>query len=38
MADQIATISKRRLRGRIGQIAAVDMTAVDRAMRTRLAL
>ena len=38
MADQIATVSKRRLRGRIGQIASVDMTAVDRALRIQLAL
>jgi mRNA interferase MazF len=38
MADQIATASKLRLRGRIGRIAAADMSAVDRAIRIQLAL
>lgn len=38
MADQIATASKLRLRGRIGRLDSVDMAAVDRAIRTQLAL
>ena len=38
MADQIATASKRRLRGQIGRLDAEDMIAVDRAIRTQLAL
>lgn len=38
MADQIATVSKLRLRRRISRIVAVDMTAVDRAIRIPLAL
>ena len=38
VADQIATASKLRLRGRIGQLDPVDMAAVDRAIRTQLAL
>jgi mRNA interferase MazF len=38
MADQITTISKLRLRGQIGRLDPADMTAVDRAVRTQLAL
>jgi mRNA interferase MazF len=38
MADQIATVSKLRLRGRIGTLDLIDMAAVDRAIRTQLAL
>jgi mRNA interferase MazF len=38
MADQIATVSKRRLRGGIGTLDSIDMPAVDRAIRTQLAL
>ena len=38
MADQIATASKLRLRGQIGRLDAEDMIAVDRAIRTQLAL
>jgi mRNA interferase MazF len=38
MADQIATASKVRLRGRLGRIDPIDMTAVDHAIRTQLAL
>ena len=38
MADQIATASKLRLRGRIGRLDLVDVAAVDRAIRTQLAL
>jgi len=38
VADQIATVSKLRLRLRIGRLDLVDMAAVDRAIRTQLAL
>jgi mRNA interferase MazF len=38
MADQITTASKLRLRQRIGGLDPADMAAVDRAIRTQLAL
>jgi mRNA interferase MazF len=38
MADQIATVSKLRLRWRIARLDLVDMAAVDRAIRTQLPL
>ena len=38
MADQIATISKLRLKDRIGRLSGVDMAAVERAIRLQLAL
>jgi mRNA interferase MazF len=38
MADQITTASKLRLRGRIGRLDPVDLTAVEHAMRIQLAL
>jgi mRNA-degrading endonuclease toxin of MazEF toxin-antitoxin module len=38
MADQIATVSKLHLRGRIGRLDALDVAAVDRAIRAQLAL
>ena len=38
MADQIATVSKLRLRGHIGRLDSIDLAAVDRAIRTQLAL
>ncbi|MGH6902385.1 MAG: type II toxin-antitoxin system PemK/MazF family toxin [Geminicoccaceae bacterium] len=38
MADQIATVSKLRVRGPIGRLDPVDMAAVERAIRTQLAL
>jgi mRNA interferase MazF len=38
MADQIATASKLRLRGRIGRLDPVDVAALDRAIRIQLAL
>lgn len=38
MADQIATVAKRRLQRRIGRLASADMTAVERAIRIQLAL
>jgi mRNA interferase MazF len=37
-ADQIATVSKLRLRGRIGRLDLIDVAAVDRAISTQLAL
>ena len=37
-ADQIATASKKRLRSRIDQLSAVDMAALERAIRVQLAL
>jgi mRNA interferase MazF len=36
--DQIATASKLRLRGRIARLDLIDVAAVDRAIRTQLAL
>lgn len=36
MADQIATVSKARLRERIGRISAADLDAVGRAIKTQL--
>ena len=38
MADQIATISKLRLRDRIGRLNRVDMAAIERAICLQLAL
>jgi mRNA interferase MazF len=38
MADEITTASKLRLRGRIGRLDSADIAAVDRAIRTQLAL
>lgn len=38
MADQITTISKLRLRQQIGTLDASDVVAVERAIRTQLAL
>ena len=38
MADQIATVSKLRLRGRIGTLDLIDLAAIGRAIRTQLAL
>jgi len=38
MADQIATVAKRRLQRRIGRLSASDMTAVEQAIRLQLAL
>jgi mRNA interferase MazF len=36
MADQLATVSKARLRERIGHIAAEELTAISRAIRVQL--
>jgi mRNA interferase MazF len=38
MADQLATVSKARLRERIGQLGTDEMTAVSRAIRVQLQL
>jgi mRNA interferase MazF len=38
MADQIATISRQRLRGRLGRLTAGDTAAVERAIRIQLGL
>jgi mRNA interferase MazF len=35
MADQIATASKLRLRGRVGALSASDLAAVERAVRVQ---
>ncbi len=37
-ADQIATASKARLKGRLGHLSDADMAAVERAVRTQLGL
>jgi len=38
MADQIATVSKQRLKARIGALTADDLRAVERALRVQLDL
>lgn len=38
MADQIATVSKKRLREQMGVLSPRDLAAVDRAIRVQLAL
>jgi len=38
MADQIATISKVRLRERLGRVEGNELAAVERAVRTQLGL
>lgn len=38
MADQIATVSKKRLRDLEGRLSSADMQAVDRAIRVQLEL
>lgn len=38
MADQIATVSKRRLQRRAGTLSSPDMAAVERAIRVQLSL
>jgi mRNA interferase MazF len=38
MADQITTASKQRLRQRLGALNDVDMSGVERAIRTQLGL
>lgn len=38
MADQIATVSKRRLQNRVGTVSAQDLTAIERAVMLQLGL
>lgn len=38
MADQLSTISKRRLRDRLGLLSDADMAAVEHAIRVQLGL
>ncbi len=38
MADQIATVSKRRLKGRIASLSLDDLRAVERAIQVQLGL
>jgi mRNA interferase MazF len=38
MANQIATVSKLRLKGRLGRLSEADLTAVERAVRVQLGL
>ena len=38
MADQLSTISKLRLRDKIGRLSREDMVAIERAIRLQLAL
>jgi mRNA interferase MazF len=38
MADQIATVSKQRLRERLGTLSADDMKAVERAIKVQLGM
>jgi mRNA interferase MazF len=38
MADQIATVSKQRLKSKVGDLKREDLLAVERAIRVQLAL
>jgi len=38
MADQIATVSRVRLRERLGRLAAEDMAGIERAIRVQLGM
>jgi mRNA interferase MazF len=38
MADQLTTISKERLRTKLGELAAADISAVERAILAHLAI
>jgi mRNA interferase MazF len=38
MADQVATVSKRRLKSKLGSISREDMQAIERALRQQLGL
>lgn len=38
MADQVATVSKRRLANKAGRLSAKDLAAVERAIRLQLGL
>nr|CAP48095.1 putative integron gene cassette protein [uncultured bacterium] len=38
MADQLTTVSKVRLSGRLGEISAADLRGIERAIKVQLAL
>jgi mRNA interferase MazF len=38
MADQLTTVSKRRLQNRIGRLSKIDMVAVEQAIKVQLEL
>jgi len=38
MADQLTTVSKRRLQNRIGRVSEIDMGAVEQAIKVQLEL
>ena len=38
MADQLTTVSKRRLQNRIGRLSSMDMQAVEQAIKVQLRL
>jgi mRNA interferase MazF len=38
MADQLTTVSKNRLGNRLGELAQSDMKAIERAIKTQLAI
>jgi mRNA-degrading endonuclease toxin of MazEF toxin-antitoxin module len=38
MADQIATVSKERLKSKLGSLSRTDMQSVERAIRLQLGL
>jgi mRNA interferase MazF len=38
MADQLTTVSKRRLQNRIGRLSRIDMLALERAIKVQLEL
>src|SRR5205085_12378586 len=38
MADQLTTVSKARLRNRVGRLSAADMQAVEQAVKVQLGL
>jgi mRNA interferase MazF len=38
MADQLTTVSKRRLQNRVGRLSKIDMQAVERATKVQLEL
>jgi mRNA interferase MazF len=38
MADQLTTVSKRRLQNRVGSVSKIDMQAVEQAIKVQLGL
>jgi mRNA interferase MazF len=38
MADQLTTVSKRRLRNRVGRLSKEDLRAVEEAIKVQLAI